>query len=115
MAERNAAIQMIKAEKNQARKDFERTLGKFIANILDPSPGGQKIISQVREAIRVCEVAVAVQAALEGGKPIEALGDALARKVGDIRAVQELARGLGPPSGIRLTGHWEARAAELRA
>ena len=103
VAERKAAIQMIKAEKNQARKDFERTLGKFIANILISSPGGQKIISQVREAIRGArEAAVAVQAALEGGKPIEALGDALARKVGDIRAVQELARGLGSAVGHKI-------------
>ena len=38
-AERAAAIAMIEVEKNQARKDFERTVGKEIVNILIASPG----------------------------------------------------------------------------
>jgi hypothetical protein len=102
-AERKAAIRMIEAEKNQARKDFERTLSKFIANILISSPGGQNIINKIRGAIREArQAAVAVQAALEGGKPIEALGNALASKAGDLVVAQELARGLGSAAGSKI-------------
>ena len=45
-AERRAAIQMIEAEKKQARRDFNRKLGKEITNILIAAPGGQRIIGR---------------------------------------------------------------------
>lgn len=102
-AERKAAIRMIEAEKNKARKDFDRTVAKTAVNIMVAAPGPQKVIGEIRQAIRGArEAAVAVQSALEGGKPIEALGDALSKKVGDIGVVQELARGLGSMAGRRI-------------
>jgi len=102
-AERAAAIEMVEQEKNQARVDFEQTLVREITRVLIASPGGQKIIRDVRETIaRAREAAVAVQEALEGGKPIEALGEALADKVGDIPIARELAKGLGSMAGRQL-------------
>ena len=102
-AERAAAIEMVEQEKNQARVNFEQTLVREITRVLIASPGGQKIIRDVRETIaRAREAAVAVQEALEGGKPIEALGEALADKVGDIPIARELARGLGSMAGRKL-------------
>jgi hypothetical protein len=99
-AERRAAIQMIEAEKKQARRDFHNKLGKEIVNILIASPGGQRIIGQAREALKnTREAAVAVQVAAEKGRPIDALRAALARQVGDIPIVQEAARELGSVVG----------------
>ncbi len=102
-AEKKAAIRMIEAEKNKARKDFDRTVSKTVVNIIVAAPGPQKIIGDIRQAIRGArEAAVAVQSALEGGKPIEALGEALSKKVGDVVVVQELARGLGSMVGRKI-------------
>lgn len=102
-AERTAAIAMVEQEKNQARREFEKALGREITRILIASPGGQKIINDVRETIgKAREAAGAVQVAVEGGKPIEALGNALAREVGDIPIVQEAARQLGSMAGHEL-------------
>ncbi|MFO8145163.1 MAG: hypothetical protein R6T89_05505 [Candidatus Syntrophosphaera sp.] len=102
-AERAAAIEMVEQEKNQARVDFEQTLVREFTRVLIASPGGQKIIRDVRETIaRAREAAVAVQTALEGGKPIEALGEALADKVGEFPVARELARGLGSMAGRQL-------------
>ncbi len=99
-AERRAAIQMIEAEKNQARRDFNRKLGKEIANILIASPGGQRIIGQIRETIKGAqEAAIAVRVAANEGRPIEALGNALAKQAGDMRIAQEAARALGSAVG----------------
>lgn len=99
-AERAAAIQMIEAEKNQARQDFNRTLVKEVTNILVASPGGQRIIRQVRDALGgVREAAVAVQSAVEEGRPLEALRENLAKQVGDIPIVQQAARRLGSAIG----------------
>ena len=102
-AERDAAIQMIEAEKNQARKDFERTLVKEAANVLSASPGGQRVIGRVRDTIASTRgAAVAVQVAAGEGRPIDALGDALARQVGDIPIVQDAARELGSMVGHKI-------------
>jgi hypothetical protein len=102
-AEKKAAIAMIEAEKNTARKNFDRTVAKAIVNIMIAAPGPQKVIGDIRQSIRGArEAAVAVQAALEGGKPIEALGDALSKKVGGIAVAQELARGLGSMVGRKI-------------
>ncbi len=99
-AERRAAIQMIEAEKNQARRDFNRKLGKEIANILIASPGGQRIIGEIRETIKGArEAAIVVRVAANEGRPIEALGNALAKQVGDMRIAQEAARALGSAVG----------------
>lgn len=102
-AEKKAAIAMIEAEKNTARKNFDRTVAKTVVNIMVAAPGPQRIIGDIRQSIRGArEAAVAVQAALEGGKPIEALGEALSKKVGGMVVVQELARGLGSVVGRKI-------------
>ena len=99
-AERRAAIQMIEAEKKQARRDFNRKLGKEITNILIAAPGGQRIIGEVQDALKgTREAVVALQVAAEKGRPTEALRDALARQVGDIPIVQDAARELGSVVG----------------
>lgn len=98
--EREAAIQMIEGEKNQARQEFERTLTREIVRILIASPGGQRILGDLREAVSGArEAAKAVQVAAEEGRPIEALKDALAEKAGDIPLVQAAARQLGSAVG----------------
>lgn len=102
-AERAAAIEMVEQEKNQARINFEQTLVREFTRILIASPGGQKIVRDVRDTIaRAREAAVAVQTALEGGKPIEALAESLAREVGDIPVIQEVAKELGSMAGQQL-------------
>jgi hypothetical protein len=98
--EREAAIQMIEAEKNEARQAFERTLTREVVRILIASPGGQRILGDLREAVSGArEAAKAVQIAAEEGRPIEALQDALAEKAGDIPLVQAAARELGSAVG----------------
>ena len=102
-AERDAAIQMVEAEKNQARQNFERTLVKEITNVIIASPGGQRVIGRVRETItRTRDAAVAVQVAANEGRPIDALGNALAEQVGGGRIVQDAARELGSMVGHRV-------------
>jgi hypothetical protein len=99
-AERAAAIVMIEAEKNAARREFNRTLGRELTRVLIASPGGQEIIRRVRETLQgVKEAATAVQAAVESGRPLEALRNELAKQVGDIPIAQALARELGSVVG----------------
>jgi len=121
-AERAAAIQMIEAEKNAARKTFERTLVKQITNTLIASPGGQRILGRVRETITGArQAAVAVQAAADANRPIQAFADALAEKVGGVPIVQEAARELGSIVGHKLdralggaAGRIEAAIADIQ-
>lgn len=102
-AERRAAIDMIEAEKQQARQDFLRRLGSEIRGILIGSPGGQKVLTEIREAIGgIREAAVAVQIAAEAGKPTNMLGEALARKVGGMGIVKDAARELGSMAGHQI-------------
>ncbi len=98
--ERDAAIQLIEAEKNAARQEFERTLTREVVRILIASPGGQRILGELRETVAGArEAAKAVQLAAEEGRPIEALQDALAERAGDIPLVQAAARQLGSAVG----------------
>jgi hypothetical protein len=99
-AEQDAAIQMIEAEKRQARREFHATLRREVIRILIASPSGQRILGQLREAVAGAqEAAKAVQIAAEEGRPIEALQEALAEKAGDIPLVQAAARQLGSAVG----------------
>jgi hypothetical protein len=101
--ERDAAIQMIEAEKNQARLDFNRALVKEITGILIASPGGQKILNDVRNTItKIREAAVAVQVAANQGKPLDLLTNALTEQVSDIYIVQNAAYELGSAIGDKL-------------
>lgn len=102
-AERAAAIEMVEQEKNQARINFEQTLMREFTSILIASPGGQKIVRDVRDTIaRTREAAVAVLNALEGGKPTEALAGALVKEFERIPVVQEVSKDLGSMAGHQL-------------
>ncbi len=75
-------------------------MGKEIVNILIASPGGQRIIGQVRDTIGgAVDAAEAVQEAVESGSPIGALQDALVKKVGDFPLAQAAARQVGSVVG----------------
>ena len=102
-AERKAAIQMIEAEKNQARLDFNKTVINEIKNVLVSSSGAQRLIRRLGDAVwETRQVLISAQESLEEGKPTDMLGDLLASKVGDLEVAQELARGLGSEVGHQL-------------
>lgn len=102
-SERNAAMAMIEAEKQQARQEFLRRLGREIRGILIGSPSGQKVLTEIRETIGgIREAAVAVQVAAEAGKPTQMLGEALGRKVGGMSVVKDAARELGSMAGHQI-------------
>lgn len=102
-SERNAAMAMIEAEKQQARQEFLRRLGREIRGILVGSPSGQKVLTEIRETIGgIREAAVAVQVAAEAGKPTQMLGEALGRKVGGMSVVKDAARELGSMAGHQI-------------
>lgn len=102
-AERQVAIQMIEAEKNQARIDFKKTVVKEITNMLVSSSGAQRLIRRLGDAVwETRQVLISAQKALEEGKPTDMLEDLLASKVGDLEVAQELARGVGSVVGQQL-------------
>ncbi len=102
-AEQKAAVQMIEAQKNQARKNFNRTLFQEVINLLAVSPGGQRLVGQIRAAIQDTRgMMVALQTAAQEGKPTEALQQALLKKAGDVAELQTLARGLGSVAGWKI-------------
>jgi len=102
-AERKVAIQMVEAEKNQARIDFKKTVINEIKNVLVSSSGAQRLIRRLGDAVwETRQVLISAQESLEEGKPTDMLGDLLASKVGDLEVAQELARGLGSEVGHQL-------------
>ncbi len=102
-AERDAAILMTEAEKNQARIDFNKTVVNEIKNVLLSSSGAQRLIRRLGDAVwETRQVLISAQGALEEGKPTDMMGDFLASKVGDLEVAQELARGLGSVVGQHL-------------
>ncbi len=99
-AERKAAIAMIEAEKKKAKQEFEKKLSGVLISMGASTSGGQKIIGQIRDKLgEVRKAAVAMQTALEGGKPIEALQAALLKEAGDSPVLQAAARKLGSAIG----------------
>ena len=98
--ERQAMLQMIEAEKNRARQEFNQSLSNEIKNTLLASPGGQTILTDVRSTIRnTREAAVALQSAANSNSPTRLLTEALANRLGDSRITQELAQTLGSDVG----------------
>ena len=101
--ERRAMIEMVEGEKNDARRKFNRALANEIRRILLASPGGQSIISDIRNTIaNTRRAAVAVQSAVSGGKPSNILANLLNDKVGDIQIVRNLAQDLGSKVGSQI-------------
>lgn len=102
-AEHASATQQIEAEKNQARQESSRALGQEIVKILTQSPGGQQLISRVRETLQgVRQAAIAVQTAANAGRPLETLKETLASQYSDIPQLQRVVRNLGSMVGNQL-------------
>ncbi len=105
-AENAAVTQQIEAQKNQARQQFNHALGQEILNILIKSPGGQKIIKNVRDTIGgLREAALAVQAALNANRPeavIQQLVDDYTEKMNLLPGIQQEVRNLGSSVGSKL-------------
>lgn len=101
--ERQAALAMIEAEKNDARRKFNHTLANEIKRGLLNSPGMQSIIKDIRETIsNTRQAAAALQAAANSGKPSNLLEQALTEKVGDIQEVRNFAQQLGSKAGDKI-------------
>ena len=102
-AEQEAVTQQIEAEKNQARQQFNRRISNELIQILVRSPGGQSLIGDLRRTVdEVRQAAEAVQAAIAGNRPFDALAEALADKVGGIPLLRETAYNLGQHVGRKM-------------
>jgi hypothetical protein len=102
-AEHEAVTQMIESEKNDARREFNRSLTREVVGILVRSPGGQHLIRDIRSTVgELREAAEAVQAAIANGRPFDVLAQALADKVGDIPILRETAYGVGYAAGQKV-------------
>lgn len=101
--ERRALLYLIELEKNKARQEFNRRLGNEIKNILLSSPGGNSILSNVKDTIqKTREAAAAVQAAANIGDPAALLTQVLTDKLGDTQTVRNLAQELGSDIGNKI-------------
>jgi hypothetical protein len=101
--ERRAMIQMIEAEKNRARQEFNRSLANEIKNVLFSSPGGQSLLNNVRDTIQNTRAAAAaLQAAANAGNPSALLTEALTNRIGDIQITRDLAATLGSEVGNKI-------------
>lgn len=101
--ERRAMIQMIEAEKNRARQEFNRSLANEIKNVLFASPGGQSILTDIRSTIKNTRAAAAaLQAAANANSPTELLTEALTNRIGDNQIKRELAATLGSQLGNKI-------------
>jgi hypothetical protein len=102
-AERDAVTQMIESEKNDARREFNRSLTREVVGVLVRSPGGQSLIGDLRSTVgELRQAAQAVQAAIAEGRPFDALAQALADKVGDIPILRETAYEVGYAAGQKV-------------
>jgi hypothetical protein len=102
-AEREAVTQMIESEKNDARREFNRSLTREVIGVLVRSPGGQHLIGDLRSTVgELRQAAEAVQAAIAQGRPFDALAQALADKVGDIPILRETAYEVGYAAGQKI-------------
>ncbi|MGD8632743.1 MAG: hypothetical protein PVF85_04175 [Anaerolineales bacterium] len=102
-AEREAVTQMIESEKNDARREFNRSLTREVVGVLIRSPGGQSLIGDIRSTVdELRQAAQAVQAAIAEGRPFDALAQALADKVGDIPILRETAYEVGYAAGQKV-------------
>ncbi len=102
-AERAAVTQQIEAEKNAARQQFNHTLGQQIFNVLIKSPGGQKVLNDVRQTINgLQQAATAVQVALDQGRPYDVLLEQYADSVSSVPLIRNAVRNLGSSLGHKV-------------
>ena len=103
LAEQAAVTSQIEAEKNQARQQFNNQLLNQVVGLLIQSPGGQRLLGQIREVIgNLREVAEGIQAAITENRPFDALAQAFASKVEDIPFLQNAAYNLGHAVGHKV-------------
>lgn len=94
-AEKRAATAQIEAEKNDARRNFNREVGTNLFDLLVASPGGQRLVKDVKSTIdELRKAALLVKAAADGAS-LEAALQALADRVTSSEQVGNIVRGLG--------------------
>jgi hypothetical protein len=121
-AEREAVTMQIEAEKNAARQRFNQVLGQEIFEIIIKSPGGQQILSDVRETIDgLRQAAETVKAALGDGPPSQQLLDLIKQNVDNAALVQNTVQQLGSDLGHKvdqalggLLSHLDMAAANIK-
>lgn len=95
-AEREAVTQQIEREKNDARRQFNRNLTNEIVGILVKSPGGQRLIGDMRNTIGELREAVeAVQEAINNNRPFDALVGVLQEKLEKVPVIRHAAQEIG--------------------
>jgi hypothetical protein len=99
-AEQTAITRAIDAETNQARRDFNRTLGQELQQVIVQLPGAQQILGEVRSVIsNMRTTVVALQAAAASNQPLDVLTQRLAEQVSSSSLVQDRVRELGSMLG----------------
>jgi hypothetical protein len=99
---RRTAVDMIEAEKNDARRRFNNEIGRIALTVLVRSPGGQQLIRDVKATLDGArQAALAVQAALGDAHPEELLAT-LAERVSDVGVVQNAVLALGSRAAAEL-------------
>jgi archaellum component FlaC len=95
-AERAAVTQQIENEKNDARRQFNRSLTNEIVGILVKSPGGQRLIGDMRSTLGELRQAVeAVQEAIQNNRPFDALVGVLQEKLEKVPVIRHAAQEIG--------------------
>jgi hypothetical protein len=95
-AEREAVTQQIEREKNDARRNFNRSLTNEIVGILIKSPGGQRLIGDMRSTLGELRQAVeAVQEAIQNNRPFDALVAVVQEKIEKIPVIRHAAQEIG--------------------
>lgn len=95
-AEREAVTQQIEREKNDARRQFNRNLTNEVVGILIKSPGGQRLIGDMRGALGEMRAAVeSIREAIENNRPFDALVAALQEKIEKVPVIRHAAQELG--------------------
>ena len=102
-AEREMVNQITEAEKKEAKDRFEGRLRRELLGAIARSPKGQEALRDIREALSdVRDRFGQVQAALEGGNPINVAVDDLQRQVNRLRSAGTVLSLLSGRAGAEL-------------
>lgn len=102
-AEQQAVTAQIEAEKNQARQEFNRNIGRQLVQILVQSPGGQQIIGDLRRTVgELRNLAAGLQSAIANNRPFDLIAQEFAGMAGDISILRNAAYNLGQRVGQKL-------------
>ena len=95
-AEREAVTRQIENEKNDARRQFNRSLTNEVVGILIKSPGGQRLIGDMRSTLDELRQAVeAVQDAIQNNRPFDTLVAVLQEKIEKVPVIRHAAQEIG--------------------